>query len=295
MGGWYDCSNRENQHGLADPAGRVHRRRPDAAIRRRTAQRPAVLEGARHAVAGARQRGAVPHQLRRAASRPGMADRPRRRAGPDALVHRDPEHVRQRPVVLAVRHAGLSHAGDDPRQRAGAAPAAAGTVRRGPPGLRLRLVDGRAAGLSLGGAVPRCGGPHRGELRRGAHRGAQPGVPARADGGAGGRAGAHRQRPLHPGTARRQARLRPHLRRLGAQPGFLSRQSASGIRTATQSRRARSRHFPAHRLGGSRSAPVPPPTCTRSCAPGMRRISAPMRCTTATCRTRCGRSGPACC
>ena len=50
--------------------------------------------------------------------------------------------------------------------------------------LRLWLVDGCAAGVPLGGAVSRCGRPHRGELRRRAHRRAQPGVPARADGDA---------------------------------------------------------------------------------------------------------------
>ena len=81
---------------------------------------------------------------------------------------------------------GLSVAGDDLRQRACAAPAAARAVRHRASGLRLWLVDGRVAGLSLGGAVSRRGGPHRGELRRRAHRRAQPGVPARSDGDAGG-------------------------------------------------------------------------------------------------------------
>ena len=43
-----------------------------------------------------------------------------------------------------------------------------------------------------------------------------------ADGDAGSRAAAYRQRPLHRRAARRQAGVRPHLCRLGAQPGFLS-------------------------------------------------------------------------
>ena len=63
------------------------------------------------AVAGARQRHRLSDQLWRAASGPGVADRPGRRARPDAVVHRHPGHVRQRAVVLAVQHAGLSDAG----------------------------------------------------------------------------------------------------------------------------------------------------------------------------------------
>ena len=58
-------------------------------------------------------------------------------------------------------------------------------------------------------------------------------------------------------AARRHARLRPHLRRLGAEPGFLPRRPAPGIRRA---RRARPRHLPAHGLGGALRRP-PPPTC----------------------------------
>ena len=90
--------------GLAYAAGHFRRRRPDAAIRRCAARRAPVVEGARHAVAGARQRHRLPHQLRRAASGPGVADRSRRRAGPDALVHRHPRHVRQRAVVQSVEY-----------------------------------------------------------------------------------------------------------------------------------------------------------------------------------------------
>ena len=80
----------------------VRCRRPDAAIRRGAARGTAVVEGARHAGAGARQRHRLSDQLRRAASGPGMADRPGRRARSDALVHRHRRHVRQRAVLQPV-------------------------------------------------------------------------------------------------------------------------------------------------------------------------------------------------
>ena len=47
--------------------------------------------------------------------------------------------------------------------------------------------------------------------------------------------------------------------------------------------------------GRSGSARVPPPTSTRSCAPGTPPTSAPTRCMAATCRARCARSARACC
>ena len=100
-------------------------------------------------------------------------------------------------------------------------------VRHRACGVRVWLVDGRAAGLSLGRTVPRRGGPHRGELRRRAHRRAQPGVPARSDGDAGGGTGAHRRRPFLCRATRGQAGVRPHLCGLGAQSGFLPRGTAS--------------------------------------------------------------------
>ena len=148
--------------------------------------------------------------------------------------------------------------------------------------LRVWLVDGRVAGLSLGGAVSRRGGPHRGELRRGAHLGAQPGVSARADGDAGSRAAAYRQWPLHRGAARREASVRTHLCRLGAQPGFLSCRtciSHPGRRPILARRIWRRSCAPIGRIA---SAPARRPISTPSCAPGKRRISAPTPCMTAT-------------
>jgi homoserine O-acetyltransferase len=58
--------------------------------------------------------------------------------------------------------------------------------------MRLRLVDGCVAGLPLGGAVPARRLARRHQLRRRTHVGAQSGLPARADGGAGSRARAPR-------------------------------------------------------------------------------------------------------
>ena len=224
-----------------------------------------------------------------------MADRPRRRAGPNALVHRDPRHVRQRTVVQSVEHCRLSVAGDDIRQRADPAPCAARAVRHRARGMCLWLVDGRIAGLSLGRAVSRCSGPHRGELRRRAHRRAQPGVPAQPDGDAGGRAGTYRRRPFLGRTAsRRSGRSGASMRRgrsarISIAPDCISRR----VRSPISARRTWIRSCAP--TGRSASARVPPPTSTRSCAPGMPRTSVPMRCTTAICRARCERSARACC
>ena len=162
-------------------------------------------------------------------------------------------------------------------------------------GLRLWLVDGCAAGLSLGRAVPRRGGAHRGQLRRRPHRGAQPGVPALADGDAGGCAAAYRQWPLLRRTARREAGVRPDLRRLGAQPGFLSRRPASGGRPAAQPRRAGSGDLPARPTGRSGSAPAPPPTFMPSFAPGTRRHQRQRAVRRRSGHAPCGRSRRACC
>ncbi|MEJ1978518.1 MAG: hypothetical protein WDN49_22800 [Acetobacteraceae bacterium] len=47
-----------------------------------------------------------------------------------------------------------------------------GAVRRGSGGVRVWLLDGRAAGLSLGGRVPGRGGQRGGGVRQRAHGGA---------------------------------------------------------------------------------------------------------------------------
>ena len=67
--------------------------------------------------------------------------------------------LRQRPLVVAQQHAGavprpaLSD-DDDPRQRrSGASPAHAGTARQAS-ARRRRLLDGRRAGVSVGGQLP---------------------------------------------------------------------------------------------------------------------------------------------
>ena len=90
------------------------------------------------------------------------------------LLHRHPEHVHQRAVDLAVelRRCAVPR-GDDLRQRHPAAPADERGVRRRAGEDGLWLVDGRAAGLSLGRAVRRLGRAHRRELRLGQDRAAQ--------------------------------------------------------------------------------------------------------------------------
>ncbi len=62
---------------------------------------------------------ALPLQLLRPAHGPRVADRAGRRARPGALVHRHPRHVRQRPVVEPVEHAGLPVPRDHPRTTSG--------------------------------------------------------------------------------------------------------------------------------------------------------------------------------
>ena len=74
------------------------------------------------------------------------------------------------------QHAGLSAGGDTMGQCDGAAPAAARAFRHRAAACRLRLLDGRAAGLSLGRDVPRCGGPRHRGLQQRQDRGAQQGV-----------------------------------------------------------------------------------------------------------------------
>ena len=97
------------------------------------------------------------------------------------LLHRHSQHVHQRPVVLAVEHAGAAaiSRGHDLRQRHAAAPPAGRAVRRRAREDGLWLVDGRAAGLSLGRAVRRGGRAHRRQLRLGQDRAAQLRLPRR--------------------------------------------------------------------------------------------------------------------
>ncbi len=89
---------------LGDGHRNLRTRRPDASVGGGAAGRAAALEDARHPVARARQCRALPDELRSPASGPRMADRPRRGAGSQPLVHRHPRHVRQRAVVEPVEH-----------------------------------------------------------------------------------------------------------------------------------------------------------------------------------------------
>jgi hypothetical protein len=94
------------------------------------------------------------------------------------LFHRR-QHVHQRLEFIAVEHTGRLSAGHDLRQRYPAAPPGGRAVRSRSREDGLWLVDGRAAGLSLGGFVRRGRRAHRRQLRLGENRAAQLRLPRR--------------------------------------------------------------------------------------------------------------------
>ena len=195
-----------------------------------------------------------------------------------------------------VEHAGLSVAGDHLRQRAGAAPRCCASCSAS---SSVACVYGWSMGAlqayHWAALFPDAVDAHRRQLRRRAHRRAQPGVPALADGDAGGRTAAYRQRPLFRRTACGEARVRAYLRGLGAQPGFLPGRPAPGGGPAAEPRRAGPGNVPEHRLGGPvRRAPRRQPLCSASHL-GCRGYQRQRAVSTATCSVRCGRSGRACC
>ncbi len=195
-------------------------RRYPAAIGRRPARRCAELEDARCPRTGARQRRALPDQLLGTASRPRMAHRSGQDPRPRPMVHRDPGHVRERSLDQSVQQSGLARPRDRLGQRSRARPAARRAMGDRPAPRRLRLVDGRAAGLSLGGPLSGQGRPRGRELRQRPHRDAQPRLPEGPHGRPGSGARASRRRLVLGRAGRRAPRLRPNLRGLGAQPGF---------------------------------------------------------------------------
>ena len=159
--------------------------------------------------------------------------------GPDAMVHRDSGHVRQRTVIESVQQRSLPLAGDDGRQCSRATAFSAGSFWRRPSRLRLRFLNGGAAGLSLGGSLSRTGRASDRRLRQRSHVGSQPGLPAVAHGDAGGGPGAYRRRSLLHDPDESPARLRPDLCGLGDEPGLVSRQPSPD-----EHRRRQSRRFP---------------------------------------------------
>src|SRR6266851_6171739 len=101
-----------------------------------------------------------------------MADRRWPRARSEEILHHYSKYARQRPVIVAEQYAGTLQwpalsAGDGLRQRARAAPPRHREVWHRAYPARDRLVDGRAADLSLGRALSRHDGPDRAVLRFG--------------------------------------------------------------------------------------------------------------------------------
>ena len=210
----------------------------------------AELEDARHALARARQRRALPDELLGPASGSRMADRAGRRARSGALVHRHPRHVRQRPVLEPVEHARTGPASSPPgttSTRSGAC-----SPKSGGSSACMRSTAGRWA-RSRPTTGPRCSrsrSPARSSIAAARARPCTTACssrvswrcwrPRRSIAAAGGsrRAG------------RRAARLRPHLRGLGAEPGLLP-----GRPAPHGARRAGPGHVPAHGLGGALRPP----------------------------------------
>ena len=111
-----------------------------------------------------------------------LADRARARAGPVEVLHRHPEPLRRRRLVLAEQHAAAVRADALPaddglrQRRRPAAPADRG-ARRGADQARRRLVHGRLPGLRVGRAVPGHGRGARADQRQRADRELQQGLP----------------------------------------------------------------------------------------------------------------------
>ena len=126
--------------------------------------REAWLSDARDAFGSAGQRRPVPAPV---LGHAGLA-RPLDRAGPAArpttVVRRLPRPAGQRGVVLAQQQRGSVPAAHDRRRRRGAAPPARRSRHRASR-AGARLLDGRAAGLGMGSALPGTGAPPR-ALRR---------------------------------------------------------------------------------------------------------------------------------
>ena len=117
---------------------------------------PPRLQNTRHAQRRQIERHRLSDLRRRAAPRSGMADRAWQTGR--KVLHHHRQHVRQRAVILAQQHAAVRPrplpAFHDDRQCPGAAAAAGGGVRHRARRAGLRR---RAAGVPLGGTVPRQG------------------------------------------------------------------------------------------------------------------------------------------
>src|SRR5215831_1314186 len=122
-------------------------------------------------------------------------------------------------------------------------------IRHHPPGPCVRVVHGRPAGAALGSLVPRPCRPHLRGMYVGAHEPAQQGLPRRHSRDAYNRCCLAR-RTLCRTPVAWPARVRACLRRLGNEPGVLSRKALGecGVCIA--------RGLPGARLG--RQFPAPP-------------------------------------
>src|SRR5271165_114154 len=195
----------------------------------------------------------LPDLLWSPACRHRVAHPPGSRARPGALFYCHPEHVRQRPVFLAEQRRSATRSRplsgrDGGRQCAHAAPTADRAPRHRTHRAGLRLVDGRPAGLSLGGALSRNGGADRRRLRQRANGAAQFRFPRRHQIRADGRSGMAR-RLFRRAAGARIAGNGPDLCRLGIEPSLLPR------RALAYGRLFLARGFSDCRLGGQLPAP----------------------------------------
>ena len=113
-------------------------------------------------------------------------------AGLGEVLHHRAEHDGERAFVVAVEHADAVRPGAVPvgvavRRRQQPAPAGDRAVRHRANRAGGGLVNGGAADVPVGSAVPRHGGAHRAHLRVGANLAAQLRVPGGRQGGADGR------------------------------------------------------------------------------------------------------------
>ncbi len=208
-------------------------RRCHAAVRGCVSLAEARLRDLRRAESCQGQCHPLPDLVQRAAHRHRMADWARRRARPLALFHRHSEPAGQRPVLLAVQHRRAVSRGDLSRCRRGPAPAPRRAFRHLEAGPGLWLVDGRHAGLSLGGAASRHGRARCRGLRQRALRALQLRLPRKRQGRAHRRSRLPR-RALRGEARRRLSRHGARLCRLGDVARLLPRRTLarSGLRLA---------------------------------------------------------------
>src|SRR5262245_50218521 len=167
----------DRTHAWDDDCGRprdVRTRPADLAAWADAAQGAACLQDLRYACPRQVERHCLSDLLRRTSHRYRMADWAATRARSRALLHCDPESVRQWALDLAEQSCRAFWARPHPSHHAlGQCPCpgapAAREIRRHTTGPRLWLVHGGPAGAALGGPIPRPCRPHLRGMYVGAH------------------------------------------------------------------------------------------------------------------------------